>query len=278
MACYEQILYDVAEGVATVTLNRPDKLNALTRQMEKEIQTAMAQAEADDQVRVIILTGVGRGFCAGADLQDLGQVAAASSATELERILQDRFLGPQRADARPDFQKAYSYFPAIGKPILAAINGSAVGLGFILTLYCDLRFASDQARFGTAFSRRGLIAEHGISWMLPRLVGVSNALDLLFSARLIDASEALRLGLVNRVLPQAEFMDGVRTYARELATLVSPRSLRVMKKQVYEALFQTLAEATDIANVEMMKSFGSADFREGVAHFLSKRPPVFTGK
>jgi len=171
-----------------------------------------------------------------------------------------------------------SYFPAIGKPILAAINGSAVGLGFILTLYCDLRFASDQARFGTAFSRRGLIAEHGISWMLPRLVGVSNALDLLFSARLIDASEALRLGLVNRVLPQAEFMDGVRTYARELATLVSPRSLRVMKKQVYEALFQTLAEATDIANVEMMKSFGSADFREGVAHFLSKRPPVFTGK
>jgi enoyl-CoA hydratase/carnithine racemase len=278
MACYEQILYDVAEGVATVTLNRPDKLNALTRQMEKEIQTAMAQAEADDQVRVIILTGAGRGFCAGADLQDLGQVAAASSATELERILQDRFLGPQRADARPDFQKAYSYFPAIGKPILAAINGSAVGLGFILTLYCDLRFASDQARFGTAFSRRGLIAEHGISWMLPRLVGVSNALDLLFSARLIDASEALRLGLVNRVLPQAEFMDGVRTYARELATLVSPRSLRVMKKQVYEALFQTLAEATDIANVEMMKSFGSADFREGVAHFLSKRPPVFTGK
>jgi enoyl-CoA hydratase/carnithine racemase len=278
MTSYEQILYDVADGIATVTLNRPDKLNALTLQMEKEVRAAVAQAEADDSVRVIILTGAGRGFCAGADLQDLGKVANASSAADLERVLQDRFVGPQRADARPDFQMAYSYFPAVGKPIIGAINGSAVGLGFVIILYCDLRFASDQARFGTAFSRRGLIAEHGLSWMLPRLVGVPNALDLLFSARMIDAAEALRMGLVNRVLPQAEFVDGVRAYARELAAQVSPRSMRVMKKQVYEALFQTLAEATDAANVEMMQSFGTADFREGVAHFLEKRPPAFTGK
>jgi enoyl-CoA hydratase/carnithine racemase len=277
MTSFEQILYDVAEGVATVTLNRPDKLNAWTRQMEKEVQAAMARAEADEQVRVIIVTGAGRGFCAGADLQDLGKVAA-TSAGDLERVLKDRFVGPQRADARQDFQKTYSYFPAVGKPVLGAINGSAVGLGFVIALYCDLRFASDQARFGTAFSRRGLIAEHGISWMLPRLVGLSNALDLLFSARLIDAAEALRMGLVNRVLPHAELMDGVRAYARELVTAVSPRSLRVMKKQVYEALFQTLGEATDVANVEMLKSFGSADFREGVAHFMEKRPPAFTGK
>jgi enoyl-CoA hydratase/carnithine racemase len=278
MTSYEQILYDVAESVATVTLNRPDKLNAWTGQMEKEVQAAMAQAEADEDVRVIVLTGAGRGFCAGADMQDLGKVAGTSSPAERERILKDRLIGPQRGDARPDFQKTYSYFPAIGKPLIGAINGSTAGLGMVIALYCDLRFASDQARFSTAFSRRGLIAEHGISWMLPRIIGVSNALDLLFSARLIDASEALRMGLVNRVLPQPELMAGVSAYAKELAAMVSPRSLRVVKKQVYEALFQTLDEAIDVANVEMMKSFGSADFREGVAHFMEKRPPAFLGK
>jgi enoyl-CoA hydratase/carnithine racemase len=278
MSAYEQVVYDVADGVATLTLNRPDKLNAWTGQMEHEVRAAIAQAEADDAVRVIVLTGAGRGFCAGADMQDLGRVAGATSTADLERIFEDRGADPQRADARPDFRKTYSYFPAVSKPVIAAVNGSAVGLGLVIALYCDLRFASDQARFGTAFSRRGLIAEHGISWMLPRLVGLSNALDLLFSARIIDAAEALRMGLVNRVLPQAELMTGVRAYARELAAMVSPRSLRVVKKQVYEALFQTLGEAIDVANTEMMKSFGSADFREGVAHFLEKRPPAFTGK
>src|SRR5947209_4204029 len=271
MTSFEQIRYDVADGVATVTLNRPDKLNAWTRQMEKEVQAAMARAEADDQVRVIVLTGAGRGFCAGADLQDLGKVAGAASPGDLERLLQDRFVGPRRADARPDFQKAYSYFPAVGKPILGAINGSAVGLGFVIALYCDLRFASDQARFGTAFSRRGLIAEHGIGWMLPRLVGVANALDLLFSARMIDAAEAVRMGLVSRVLPDEGFLGEIRAYAAELAILVSPRSLRVIKRQVYDALFQDLGEAIDTGNEEMLKSFACQDFQEGVAHFLEKR-------
>lgn len=278
MSTYEQVVYDVADGVATLTLNRPDKLNAWTRQMEQEVRAAVARAEADDVVRVIVLTGAGRGFCAGADMQDLGTVAAATSTADLERIFKDRGADPQRADARPDFRKTYSYFPAIGKPVIAAVNGSAVGPGLVIALYCDLRFASDQARFGTAFSRRGLIAEHGVGWMLPRLVGLSNALDLLLSARVIDAAEALRMGLVNRVLPQAELMTGVRAYARELAATASPRSLRVVKKQVYEALFQTPGEAIDVADTEMMKSLVSADFREGVAHFLEKRPPAFTGK
>ena len=276
---YEEILYEVADRVATVTLNRPTKLNAWTFRMQDEIQAAMAQAENDDNVRVMVLTGAGRAFCAGMDMQSLGQLAGADvSAAQVKQLLADRLLGPRRENARPDFQKAYAYFPAVTKPVVAALNGPTVGLGLVVALFCDLRFASDQAQFSTAFARRGLIAEHGIGWMLPRLVGLANAMDLLFSARTIDAAEALRMGLVNRVLPQEGFTQGVRAYAVELATMVSPRSLRVMKRQVYDAQFQTLAEAVDTANEEMYESLVCGDFREGVAHFLEKRAPAFTGK
>jgi len=141
-----------------------------------------------------------------------------------------------------------------------------------------LRFASDAARFGTAFARRGLIAEYGMAWMLPRLVGHSNALDLLFSARMIDAAEALRMGLVNQVYPQGTFHEKVREYAVDLASNVSPRSLRVIKRQVYDAMFLTLAETFETSEREMLESLRSDDFKEGVAHFVEKRSPVFTGK
>ena len=186
--------------------------------------------------------------------------------------------GEDASNVRADFRKRYSYFPAIPKPIIAAINGPAVGLGLILALHCDLRFASEKARFSTAFSSRGLVAEHGIAWMLPRIVGLSSALDLLFSARLVDAQEALRMGLVNRIFPEEGLMQGVLAYARDLATTVSPRSLRVIKKQTYEAQFQTFAEASEAADKEMVLSIQSEDFKEGVAHFIEKRAPAFTGK
>jgi enoyl-CoA hydratase/carnithine racemase len=276
---YEEILYDVADRIATITLNRPAKLNAWTMQMEKEVEQAMLAAGKDDDVRVIILTGAGRGFCAGADMANLDGLAQSNNSAEmLKKSMGDRLNGSRRDDVRPDFQKTYSYFPSIDKPVIGAINGAAAGLGLVVSLYCDVRFASDQAKFSTAFARRGLIAEHGISWMLPRLVGVANALDLLFSARLIDAAEALRMGLVSRVIPQDQFLGEVRKYAIEVATASSPRSTRVIKKQVYGALFQTLAEAIDVANEEMVQSFASQDFKEGVAHFLQKRAPAFTGK
>jgi enoyl-CoA hydratase/carnithine racemase len=276
---YEEIVYEVADRIATITLNRPTKLNAWTGQMEKEVEQAMLAAGQDDQVRVVILTGAGRGFCAGADMANLDGLAQSNNSVEtLKKILGDRSNGARRDGVRPDFQKTYSYFPAIDKPVIGAINGAAAGLGLVVSLYCDIRFASDQAKFSTAFARRGLIAEHGISWMLPRLVGVANALDLLFSARLIDAAEALRIGLVNRVIPQDQFIAEVRKYAIEVASASSPRSTRVIKQQVYGALFQTLAEAIEVANEEMVQSFASQDFKEGVAHFLQKRAPAFTGK
>lgn len=275
---YEQILYEVAEHIATLTLNRPDRLNAWTPVMECEVFQALQQADADDGVRVIILTGAGRGFCAGADMQNLDAVADNPEVVgRFEQQLAAVKGNFQRTNVRSDFQKTYSYFPAVSKPIIAALNGPTVGLGFVIALYCDVRFASEQAKFSTAFSRRGLIAEHGISWLLPRLIGVANALDLLYSARIIDAAEALRMGLVSRVFSQAEFLEGVRNYARELANNVSPRSLRVIKQQVYGALFQGLGEAIDAANEEMLQSFRCNDFKEGVAHFLEKRPPKFTG-
>src|SRR6202043_873235 len=277
----QETLYNVANRVATITLNRPDKLNAWTALMESEVRSHMENAEQDDEVRVIVLTGGGRGFCAGADMSLLSAVAERGldyrdlDDRGREPVLRD---GALREGVPPDFQKKFSYFPAIGKPVIAAINGPVVGLGLVITLYCDLRLASDASRFSTTFARRGLIAEYGMAWMLPRIIGIANALDLLFSARTIDAPEALRMGLVNRVFPQETFLEKAQEYAQELASTVSPRSLRIIKRQVYEAMSQPLAEAFDISVREMMACFRTEDFKEGVAHFVEKRPAAFTGK
>jgi enoyl-CoA hydratase/carnithine racemase len=233
----------------------------------------MEQAGADDGVRVIVLTGAGRGFCAGADMDLLAGIQSGGGAAA-----SDMALPPAPAVERAEFRGRYAYFPMIAKPIIAALNGATAGLGLVVALYCDVRFAADSAVFTTAFARRGLIAEHGISWMLPRLVGLPHALDLMLSARKIDAAEALRMGLVNRVVPAAELMTAVGAYAAELAELVSPRSMAVMKRQLWDAQFQTLAEATAVADDEMLRSFGTADFKEGVAHFVEKRAPRFTGR
>jgi enoyl-CoA hydratase/carnithine racemase len=246
--------------------------------MEGEVRAAIGEAERDNDVRVIILTGSGRGFCAGADISLLSSVAEQGLDKKRRAQALKNTNVRKLKGVRPDFQRKYSYFPAVSKPVIAAINGPVVGLGLVISLYCDLRFASDVARFGTAFARRGLIAEYGMAWMLPRLVGVPNALDLLFSARMIDAAEALRMGLVNQVYPQDVFVDKVREYARDLASGVSPRSMRVIKRQVYDAMFHTLGETFAISEREMIASLLSEDFKEGVAHFLEKRAPNFQGK
>jgi enoyl-CoA hydratase/carnithine racemase len=259
---YDEILYEVESRVATLTLNRPEKLNAWTMHMEEEFVHAMREAAADSNVRAVIVTGAGRGFCAGADMSLLSAVVQGGAPVGN--------LGRH--------QRKHSWVLEVPKPIIAAINGPAVGLGLVIPLYCDIRFASEGAKFCTIFSKRGLVAEYGMAWMLPRIIGLANSADLLFSSRTIDAAEAYRLGLVNRVLPQEGFLESVRAYAGDLACNVSPRSLAIMKNQLYKSQTQSLGEAVDLATEEMYGSFGTEDFKEGVAHFLEKRPAAFTGK
>ncbi len=268
---YEHILYSVTDGVAVVTLNRPDKLNAWTATMHREVKAAMRAASDDDAVRVIVLTGAGRGFCAGADMDLLQGITEGGRGAEAAEA-------PFDPAAREDFRKTYSYFPSVPKPIIAAVNGACAGLGLVIACYADMRFASDAAVFLTAFARRGLIAEHGVSWLLPRLVGMANAADLLFSSRRVGAPEAKAMGLVNRVIPHGDFEAEVMAYATMLAREVSPRSLREMKREIWNAQFQGLGEAIESANADMAGSFISEDFKEGVAHFVEKRAPAFTGR
>ncbi|GHE62821.1 enoyl-CoA hydratase [Camelimonas fluminis] len=273
---WTEILYDVKDHVATVTLNRPDRLNAWTRHMEGELRQAMEQAAADEAVRAIVITGAGRGFCAGADMNLLSGISSG----------EQQGGGAAGDDARANnggdgldanFNRRFSWMLRVPKPVFAAINGPIAGMGVCFSSFCDFRYVAEGAKFTTAFARRGLIAEHGVSWMLPRIVGLTNALDLLMSARTVEARELERLGFA-RLLPQEGFVDAVRAIARDLTTNASPRSIGVMKRQVYDAMFQNLDEAWEVADREMVASFSSEDFKEGVAHFVEKRAPAFTGR
>jgi enoyl-CoA hydratase/carnithine racemase len=281
MTTFEDILYATANGVATITLNRPEKLNAWTAAMQTSIKQAMEQAANDDSVRAIVVTGAGRGFCAGADMGGLQQIDAAKwddralARAEPAINLHNAKLGP---DVTAHYGGRFGYLMSIPKPIIAAINGPCAGIGLVFALFCDLRFAASQAKFTTSFAQRGLVAEHGVSWILPRLTGVAHALDILFTARKFGADEAERINLVNRTFPQETFIASVDEYVKLLVTTVSPRSLAVMKAQIWKALYQDLNDAVAVGDAEMQKSFSTADFKEGVAHFVEKRVPKFTGR
>lgn len=267
---WQQLLYKVEDRVATITLNRPDRLNAYTTVMSGELREAFTKADTDPQVRAIVLTGAGRGFCAGADMERLSSAAAGKTNLKNEGDWPTEGLAA-------NFAQRCSYILGIKKPTIAGINGAVAGIGLVLTLYCDMRYMAAGTKLTTAFARRGLIAEHGISWMLPRLIGPMNAMDLLLSARTVLAEEAGSMGLV-RVLAAEGFAAAVQARAAELANLSSPRSTRIMKNQVYEGLFQSLAEATAVANREQEICRDTEDFREGVASYLEKRAPKFTGR
>jgi enoyl-CoA hydratase/carnithine racemase len=267
---YQHILYEVSDKIATITLNRPDRMNAWTQIMERDVRHAMEAAATDDNVRVIVLTGAGRAFCAGADMEALKGIDP-NDIRRGENI-------PFDMNRRPDWQTRYAYYPSISKPVIGMLNGATAGIGLVHALYCDLRFAADNTVFTTAFSRRGLIAEHGISWMLPRIVGHANALDLLMSARRVSSEEALRIGLVNRLYPPDQLVEQTYAYARDLADFVSPSAIAVIKRQLYDVPFQTLAEATIDANREMQVALKGSDFQEGVASFMEKRAPRVTGE
>ena len=276
---YTEILYDVSGRIATITMNRPDRLNAYTGTMGDEMRAAMRAATDDPGVRVIVLTGAGRGFCAGADMNNLNTISTKGRPGEHGGNKSDAAAAqPFDPESSPDYQTTHSYFPAVPKPIIAAINGACAGLGLVYALYCDQRFASADAKFTTAFARRGLIAEHGISYTLPRVAGLSASLDLLMSARKFDALEAQRLGVVDRVVTPDALMAEVRAYATDLADNVSPRSMAVIKRQLWAVGQLSMRQAIEVGNHEMLGSFTSEDFKEGVAHFVEKRPAAFTGR
>lgn len=267
----EPILYRVDGPVATVTMNRPERMNALTKVFEAQLRDAMERAHRDTAVRAVVLTGAGKAFCAGMDMDELEVLPP-------EDIRAESWMRPYDMNRRADYQTRYSYFPAVGKPIIAAINGAAAGLGLVMALYSDFRIASSRAVFATAFAKRGLIAEHGIAWMLPRIVGHAHATDLLLTSRKVDSAEALAMGLVSRVVEPDALLPAAQALALTLATEVSPRSVRVMKQQMWEAPYQSLGEAVALANREMVESLRSDDFKEGVSHFVERRPPAFTGR
>ena len=257
------VLYDVRDGVGLITFNRPERLNAWGPDIAAGFYAAIDSAEADPAVRAIVVTGTGRGFCAGADLaggaqSDSGTVDA--SGTDVSQLVGDR---------HPHF------LTELRKPVIAAINGSCVGIGLTHALMCDIRFAAAGAKFATAFTRRGLIAEHGITWILPRLVGWGAAMDLLLSGRTFLAEEARELGMVKHVVAPEQLLDCAMAYAADIAVNCSPASLAVIKAQTYGDALDGVDAVSARAETLMYDSLARPDLIEGITSFFEKRPPNF---
>ena len=257
------VLYDVRDGVGLITFNRPERLNSWGPDIAAGFYAAIDGAEADPAVRAIVVTGSGRGFCAGADLgggTQTGPAAVDASGTDVSQLVGDR---------PPHF------LTELRKPVIAAINGSCVGIGLTHALMCDVRFAATGAKFATAFTRRGLVAEHGITWILPRLAGMGPAMDLLLSGRTFLAEEARELGLVNHVVAPELLLERAMAYAADIAANCSPASLAVIKAQAYGDALDDVAAVSVRAETLMYESLSRPDLIEGITSFFEKRPPNF---
>jgi enoyl-CoA hydratase/carnithine racemase len=264
------ILFETMGRVALIRLNRPQQLNALTYRMLADIRRLVSEAEKDPEVTAIAFVGEGRGFCSGLDAEVLRQTTAAGESRPTERG-EGAGDEPRRADPPGMF----SYLPMVSKPVISAVNGVAAGGGFVLAMMSDLRFGSQAASFTTVFSKRGLIAEHGTSWVLPRLLGASRALDLLWSSRRVTADEALRIGLLDRVVPQDELLQAVVAYVDELAAQVSPSAIAVMKSQVWRHLSEPMLPALADADRLTQAQLKHPDAYEGAMSLIERRAPHF---
>jgi enoyl-CoA hydratase/carnithine racemase len=259
----DPVLYEVRNsGVAVLTLNRPERMNGWGGGLASMFYERLDEAEADPDVRAIVVTGSGRAFCAGADMGDLTTITNASTDgdTDVSKLVGAR---------HPHF------VTTMRKPVIAAINGACAGMGLTMALVCDVRFAAEGAKFTTSFARRGLIAEYGISWILPRVVGWGAALDLLLSGRVFYADEAAELGLVKEVVSPEDLLPRAIAYAEEIAANCAPSSLAVIKQQVYADIMRDVFEASAVAEKLMHESMLRPDFIEGITSFFEKRPPNF---
>ena len=274
---YDQIILDIDDPVATITLNRPDRMNGWTPRMGTEFRHAVAQADASEDVFGIVVTGAGRAFCAGADLGTLTSLSGGGGTfSDDETTAEDLTVAENPSWPTPDSLKSeYGYLLACRKPVIAAINGAVAGMAVPISLCCDLRFMAEDAPLVVAFAQRGLIAEWGVSWLLPRLVGPAVALDLLWTPRRITGAEAARLGVVNAAMPADQVLEHSRQYIRDLSERSSPTSIAVMKRQVYEHYHRGLGDSEREAQQLMLDSFQRPDFKEGVQSFMQKRPPSF---